>query len=179
MGLFNWLSWQLERRVMMKEMDRLRADLSETERQLYYAKRDAATLRSNLGEAQLLLHDAERGAKLAAEEQDKLKTQLELARSAAGYWETQATSYKQRISGLNATAEKFRGENEILRQQASTVPSVIETTEPAESELERRAWEMFVHSTHGFSGCFTQAHHWMIERDRRRKEQENQNNGPF
>ena len=151
MGLFNWFSWQLERRAMLKEMDRLRADLSETERQLYYAKRDKVTLRGDLGEAEQLLHEAQSGAKQVAEEYDKLKTQLELAQSAAGYWEAQA---KQK------------------QHQASTVPSVIETTEPAESELERKAWELWLRGDDSIEGVWRKAELWLRARESKRNGQE-------
>ena len=153
MRLFSWFRWQLERRTMQRRIDSLLSDLNQT-------MQEVTELRIASHEAQLLLHDAERGAKLAAEEQDNLKTQLELHKSAAAYWETVAKNQQKRIAEL--------------RRPASELTSVTESTEPAETELERRAWEMFVHSTHGFSGCFTQAFHWMIERDRRRKEQKGQ-----
>ena len=108
MGLFNWLSWQLERRIIIKEMDRLRDELAESKEQLLYAKRDIAELRS---------------------------------------------------------------ENEILSQP---------TTEPAETELERKAWEVFMrYQGYNLAQAFELAHGFMEERDRRRKEQENKNNGPF
>lgn len=158
MGLFNWFRWQLERRTMQLRIDSLVGDLNQL-------IQEVTELRIASHEAQLLLHDAERGAKLAAEEQDKLKTQLELARSAAGYWETQATSYKQRISGLNATAEKFRDENEILRQQANT-------TEPAESELERKAWELWLRGDDSIESVWRKAELWLRARESKRNEQE-------
>ena len=59
MGLFSWFSWQLERRVMMKEMDRLRADLAEAERQLFYAKRDNVKVRRPVSELTSVIESAE------------------------------------------------------------------------------------------------------------------------
>ena len=90
---------------------------------------------------------------------------------------------------LNAELKKWRdkckkleAENETLTddvnkwKQAAEQPKTATgvTVETSETELEQRAWEMFVHTTHGHTGCFTQAKIWMSERDRRRKEQENQ-----
>lgn len=172
MGLFNWFSWQLERRVMMKEMDRLRADLAEAERQLFYAKRDNVKVRSDCAEAELLLHEAQNGAKQVAEEHDKLKAQLELHKNEAADWHNVARNQQRWIAEL--------------RRPVSELTSVIESTEPAETsetELEQLAREIYIHTTDACGDllspldAFEMANGFIKYRDRKREE--SNNNGPF
>ena len=163
MGLFNWFSWQLERRVMMKEMDRLRADLAEAERQLFYAKRDNVKVRSDCAEAELLLHEAQNGAKQVAEEHDKLKAQLELHKNEAADWHNVARNQQRWIAEL--------------RRPVSELTSVIESTEPAETsetELEQKAWQLWLRGDDSIEHVWRKAELWLHARQSKRKEQENQ-----
>lgn len=151
MGLFNWLSWQLERRTLKQQIDRLMTGINEL-------AQEAAGLRTRLAKTGMLLHEAQNGAKLAAEEQDKLKTELELHKSAAAYWEGMAKDQQKRISEL--------------RRPAGEYTSVTESIEPAETELERKAWEIYASNTYSVKDSFKFAEQFLAERDSRRKKAE-------
>ena len=153
MGLFNWFRWQLERRELKQRIDSLMSDLHQT-------MQEVTELRIASHESQLLLHEAQNGAKLAAEEQDKLKTQLDLHKSAAAYWENVARNQQRWIAEL--------------RRPASELTSVIETTEPAETELERKAWELWLRGDDSIEGVWRKAELWLRARESKRNEQENQ-----
>lgn len=168
--IFNWFSWQLERRVMKQRIDSLLSDLHQ-------AMQEVTELRIASHEAQLLLHDAERGAKLAAEEQDTLKTRLKQHESEAAHWRSMATSKQKRIAEL----EKYAGE--LL---SNTLTSVIESTEQTrEEQIKTLAREIYIHGVEeGYSPLdayeLAKSFYSFFERGcQTEAQQENQNNGPF
>ena len=132
-------------------------------------------LRRELGATEHLLHEAQRGAELVVQTNEfvnaELKKWRDKCKKLEAENETLAAENDRVWRELNRLTDDL---NECKRtaEQPKTATGV--TLETSETELEQRAWEMFVHTTHGHTGCFTQAKIWMSERDRRRKEQENQ-----
>lgn len=176
--IFNWFSWQLERRVMKQRIDSLLSDLHQ-------AMQEVTELRIASHEAQLLLHDAERGAKLAAEEQDTLKTRLKQHESEAAHWRSMATSKQKRIAELEKYAGELLSQN-IFGRQANTLTSVTESTEQTrEEQIKTLAREIYIHGVEeGYSPLdayeLAKSFYSFFERGcQTEAQQENQNNGPF
>ena len=168
MGLFNWFSSQLERRTLKQQIDRLLADINE-------AAQEAAELRRELGATEHLLHEAQRGAELMVQTNEFLNAELKKWRDKCRKLEYENETFAaendrvwRELNRLTDDVNKWKQ----AAEQPKTATGV--TLETSETELEQRAWEIFVHGTSGHTGCFTQAKIWMSERDRRRKEQENQ-----
>ena len=147
MGLFNWFSWCWPNAALRAECFNLRRELGATE---------------------LLLHDAQRGAELINAE---LKMWRDKCKKLEAENETLAAEKDRVWHELNRLTDDVNKWKQAAEQPQAATAAILETSE---TELEQRAWEMFVHTTHGHTGCFTQAKIWMSERDRRRKEQENQ-----
>ena len=56
-----------------------------------------------------------------------------------------------------------------LQQSQPVADHIADVSKMVESELEQKAWELFVHATQGIEHSFTMAHYWMKERNRRRQ----------
>lgn len=85
---------------------------------------------------------------------------------------TQITKERDRLAdAVNDLLKKNHHiTKELARLQQSSPPAdhIADVNKMVETELERKAWELFVHTTQGIEHSFTLAHYWMTERNRRR-----------
>ena len=159
MGLFNWFSSQLERRALKQQIDRLLADINE-------AAQEAAELRREFGATELLLHDAQRGAELINAE---LKKWRDKCRKLEYENETFAAENDRVWRELNRLTDDL---NECKRtaEQPKTATGV--TLETSETELEQKAWQLWLRGDDSIEGVWRKAELWLRARQSKRNGQE-------
>ena len=152
MGLFNWFSWCWPNAALRAECFNLRRELGATEH---------------------LLHEAQRGAELMVQTNEFLNAELKKCRykckKLEAENETLAAENDRVWHELNRLTDDV---NECKRaaEQPKTATGV--TIETSETELEQKAWQLWLRGDDSIEGVWRKAELWLRARQSKRNGQE-------
>ena len=152
MGLFNWFSCRWPNAALRAECFNLRRELGATE---------------------LLLHDAQRGAELMVQTNEFLNAELKKWRDKCKKLEaeneTLAAENDRVWHELNRLTDDVNKWKQAAEQPQTATAAILETSE---TELEQKAWQLWLRGDDSIEGVWRKAELWLRARQSKRNGQE-------